>query len=107
ELPRRLPAPLLGTTDELLDILSKTPVSELYIAGRVLEHGNAMQHVVDACEVVGMPFAVPLHSLRFERAHILSTSPARDGYLHYLTTPSKPLSSAVKRLLDIVASTAA
>lgn len=99
--------PVLGHSDKLLDILSTHPVSEVYLAGRVIEHGAQMQEVVSACERVGMPFALPLHSLRFERARLLSSSPARDGYLHYMSTAWKPMQYAVKRLMDIFASAVA
>ena len=98
---------VLGSSEELLEVLSVHPVSEVYLAGRVTEHGAEMQDVVAACERVGMPFALPLHSLRFERARLLSSSPARDGYLHYMSTAWKPMQYAAKRLLDICAATAA
>ena len=100
-------APVLGRSEDLLDVLSLHPVSEVYLAGRVTEHGPQMQEVVAACERVGIPFALPLHSLRFERARLLSSSPARDGYLHYMSTAWKPMQYASKRLLDIVASASA
>ena len=100
-------APVLGRSQDLIDVLSLHPVSEVYLAGRVTEHGPQMQEVVAACERVGIPFALPLHSLRFERARLLSSSPARDGYLHYMSTAWKPMQYASKRLLDIVASASA
>lgn len=59
-------------------------VDEVYVAGRVGTQAAEMQRVVRVCEEVGMPFAVPVHSLQFERALLNSTSPSRDGYLHYL-----------------------
>ena len=108
--PSELPAGkglVLGTAEQLLEILSTHPVSEVYLAGRVIEHGAEMQEVVSACERVGMPFALPLHSLRFERARLLSSSPARDGYLHYMSTAWKPVQYALKRLIDIAASSVA
>ncbi len=102
-----LGVPVLGSSDKLLDVLSTHPVSEVYLAGRVTEHGLEMQDLVSSCERVGMPFALPLHSLRFERARLLSSSPARDGYLHYMSTAWKPMQYALKRLLDIAASAVA
>ena len=108
--PNELPGvsvPVLGTSDKLLDVLATHPVFEVYLAGRVIEHAQEMQEVVSACERVGMPFALPLHSLRFERARLLSSSPARDGYLHYMSTAWKPMQYAMKRLIDIVASAVA
>lgn len=98
---------ILGEARELLAILSKYPVSEVYIAGRMIQHGLQMQEVVDECERVGVPFALPVHSLKFERAKLASSSPARDGYLHYMSTAWKPVQYAVKRLIDITASSLA
>jgi exopolysaccharide biosynthesis polyprenyl glycosylphosphotransferase len=106
DLGKQLPA-VLGTTDGVLEVLSTHPVSEVFIAGRVIEHGSEMQDVVSACERVGMPFALPLHSLHFERARLLTSSPASDGYLHYMSTAWKPMQYAVKRLFDIAASAVA
>ena len=102
-----LAAPVLGHAEQVLEVLSSHPVSEVYLAGRVLEHGLQMQELVTACEMVGMPFAVPLHALTFERARLQSSSPARDGYLHYMSTSWKPMQYAVKRLVDILASAVA
>lgn len=99
--------PVLGRSDQLLEVLSQFPVTEVYIAGSVTSQAKPMQAVVRICEEVGMPFALPLHSLRFERALLLSSSPARDGYLHYLTMKSRPTQYAMKRLVDIAASTMA
>lgn len=108
--PRELPAnqaPILGDADDLLEVLASHSVSEVFIAGRVTVQGEAMQRVVDACESIGMPFAVPLHSLRLGRAALLSSVPSDDGFLHYMTIKPKPFQYAVKRLLDIVGSAVA
>jgi exopolysaccharide biosynthesis polyprenyl glycosylphosphotransferase len=99
-----LPGALLGESKDILDILSINAVSEVFLAGRVFEQAAAMQDVISACENVGMPFAVPLHSLRMERAVLLSISAASDGYLHYLGHRPQPLQSAVTRLFSIVLS---
>lgn len=107
-LPDGIAAPVLGDVEDLLHIIEERPVSEIVIAGRVMSHGDRMQNVVKLCEEVGLPFAVPLHSFEFNRAQLLSSagSEARDGYLHYLNTESKPVQFAIKRLLDIVCSAA-
>jgi exopolysaccharide biosynthesis polyprenyl glycosylphosphotransferase len=99
--------PVWGASHDLLDVLQAHPVSEVYLAGRIVDYAQEMQEVVDACERVGMPFALPLHSLHFERAQLLSNSPARDGYLHYMSTAQKPFQYAIKRLMDIAASATA
>lgn len=102
-----LDTPVLGTSEQLLDILSEHPVSEVYMAARVTEYAEELQRAVSDCEHIGIPFALPLHSLLFERAHLLSSSPARDGYLHYMSTAWKPVQYAMKRLVDILASATA
>ena len=99
--------PVLGASDDLLEVLLKTPVSEVYLAARIVDYPKQMQAMVDVCERVGMPFALPLHSLHFERAKLTSNSAARDGYLHYMSTAQKPMQYAFKRMVDIVASAAA
>jgi exopolysaccharide biosynthesis polyprenyl glycosylphosphotransferase len=102
-----LGAPVLGVADQLLEVLSEHPVSEVYLAARVTEYAEEMQKAVSACEHIGIPFALPLHSLLFERARLLSSSPARDGYLHYMSTAWKPMQYALKRFMDITASAVA
>ena len=102
---RGLKAPIVGTASDLLDVLATTAVAEVYIAGRTLVHGHEMQQVVRACEEVGQPFAVPVHALAFERARLLGTlGAAHDGFLHYLSTDTRPGQYALKRMIDIVAS---
>src|SRR5262249_22554457 len=103
-LPYGIRVPVHGTVDSLLETLQQRPVNEVYIAGRVLSQGGEMQEVATSCERIGMPFAVPVHSLRYERAALLSTSRNTDGYLHYLSTRTAPVQYAVKRLIDIAAS---
>jgi len=105
---RGLKAPILGRASELLDVLAKTAVAEVYIAGRTLVHGHEMQQIVRACEEVGQPFALPLHALAFERARLLGSDlEAQDGFLHYLSTDTRPLQYALKRMFDIAASATA
>ncbi len=106
-LPYGIRVPVSGTVDSLLETLQQRPVNEVYIAGRVLSQGGEMQEVATSCERIGMPFAVPVHSLRYERAALLSTSRNTDGYLHYLSTRTAPVQYAVKRLIDIAASSVA
>ena len=107
ETPATLPAPVLGRAIDLLDVVQSNPVDEVYIAGRLLTHGAEMQRCVSACEEIGVPFALPMHALQFERARLLSSSPTNDGYLHYLSTSGKPVQFALKRLVDIVCSATA
>jgi exopolysaccharide biosynthesis polyprenyl glycosylphosphotransferase len=97
--------PLLGDAADLLDVLKRHAVDEVFLADRVMTRGFEMQRLVKQLEELGIPFAVPVHSLRFNRAQLMSNSLGKDGYLHYLNTPSRPLQLAVKRLLDIVLAT--
>jgi exopolysaccharide biosynthesis polyprenyl glycosylphosphotransferase len=102
---RGLKAPILGNASELLDVLARQAVAEVFIAGRTLVHGHEMQQIVRACEEVGQPFALPLHALAFERARLLGGAALTDdGFLHYLSTDTRPFQYALKRMMDIVAS---
>jgi exopolysaccharide biosynthesis polyprenyl glycosylphosphotransferase len=105
---RGLKAPILGNAGELLDVLAQQAVAEVFIAGRTLVHGHEMQQIVRACEEVGQPFALPLHALAFERARLLGGAALTDdGFLHYLSTDTRPFQYAMKRMFDIVASATA
>jgi exopolysaccharide biosynthesis polyprenyl glycosylphosphotransferase len=102
---RGLKAPILGNASELLDVLTQQAVAEVFIAGRTLVHGHEMQQIVRACEEVGQPFALPLHALAFERAKLLGGAAlTEDGFLHYLSTDTRPFQYALKRMMDIIAS---
>jgi exopolysaccharide biosynthesis polyprenyl glycosylphosphotransferase len=102
---RGLKAPILGNASNLLEVLSTQAVAEVFIAGRTLVHGHEMQQIVRACEEVGQPFALPLHALAFERARLLGGAAlTEDGFLHYLSTDTRPFQYAMKRMMDIVAS---
>ena len=104
---RGLKAPILGNAGQLLAVLAEHAVDEVFIAGRTLVHGHEMQSLVRACEEVGQPFAVPVHALAFERAHLMdSNSLTNDGFLHYLSTSTQPSQYALKRMIDIGASAA-
>lgn len=101
---RGLKAPILGNAGDLLKVLAEHAVDEVYIAGRTLVHGHEMQSLVRACEEVGQPFALPVHALSFERARLLGGGFTDDGFLHYLSTDTRPFQYALKRMMDIVAS---
>lgn len=101
-----LDVPVFGEADDLLRVLALHPVSEVYLAAPVLKYGAQLQRVVATCEAVGMPFAVPVNVLRFQRAALVGAA-GNDGYLHYHGTRASPAQYAIKRLLDIAASAAA
>jgi exopolysaccharide biosynthesis polyprenyl glycosylphosphotransferase len=102
-----LPAPVLGRAADVLGAVAEHPVEEVYVAGRMVVEGQEMQDVVAKLEEVGVPFALPLHPLHFQRARLIADPPSDDGYLHYLSTDAKPAQFAVKRLIDIVCSATA
>ncbi|HYO54638.1 sugar transferase, partial [Archangium sp.] len=101
------PAPVLGTVKDLEHILCTVPVDEVYIAGNMLKHSAEMQAAVKLCENFGIPFALPAYHFRFDRARPVDGHAVSDGYLHFLTHASMPHQMALKRLFDIMSSTAA
>ena len=98
---------VLGTAAELEKVLRETPVGEVYLASDPRHHGDEVQACIRTCERLGVPFALPAHSYRLERARPADPRPVSDGYLHYLSVDVKPHSMALKRLFDIVSSAAA
>jgi exopolysaccharide biosynthesis polyprenyl glycosylphosphotransferase len=102
-----LAGPVLGTTDELERVLRERPFNEVYLAGNSLRHGSAMQGAIRICERFGVPFALPANHFRFDRARPANTNAISDGYVHYLSVEHKPYQMAVKRALDILASSCA
>lgn len=107
ELKSGLPAPFLGEAQDLESVLKNYPINEVYIAGKVTSQGDAMQVAISTCERLGIPFALPAHAFRFERAQPLMSKAVADGYMHYLSVGAKPHQMAVKRLFDVVSSAAA
>jgi len=105
-LPTDVEAPLVGTTSEITELLSQFHVDEIYLAADVIKHGREMQDAVKVFEELGIPFAVPLHSLRLNRAQLMSDVESSDGYLHYINNKSQPIQWAMKRLIDIVGASA-
>ncbi len=105
-LPASIKRPV-APASELGAFLADHLVDEVYIAARVLDHGPEVQRVVALCERFGVPFALPVHSVRLNRATLRSSSRATDGYLHYDTSEPRPVQAAVKRLVDIVLSSVA
>jgi exopolysaccharide biosynthesis polyprenyl glycosylphosphotransferase len=97
-----LSSPLLGASTELEKVLRTTAVSEVYIAGDISKAAEAMQSVIHVCERLGLPFALPAYSFRFERARPVAGKAVADGYLHYLPVEPKLHQMGLKRLFDIV-----
>ncbi len=101
------PAPVLGSVKDLEHVLSTVPVDEVYIAGNILKQSAEMQAVVKLCENFGIPFALPAYHFRFDRARPIDDKAVTDGNLHFLTHAFQPHQMALKRLFDIVSSSAA
>ncbi len=101
---RKLPAPLLGDAESLATLLQTSAISEVYIAASATRQGAAMQQVIDVCESYGVPFALPLHDFRLNRARPVNGGALKDGFIHFVNFQPKPLQMLMKRLFDIVAS---
>ena len=100
----RLPADVIGTVNDLEDVLKKHVVSEVYIAGNNDSQRVEMQAAIRVLERFGIPFALPACGFRFGRARPEHEKAVADGYIHYLSVRHKRLQLALKRLFDIVAS---
>ncbi len=98
---------ILGSADEVEQVLRRIAVDEIYVAGKVRTHGDEMQRVIRVCERFGIPFALPASAFRLERSHAVDAEAVADGYLHYETHKPQLRQQAMKRLFDIVASATA
>ncbi|TDM26779.1 sugar transferase, partial [Macrococcoides caseolyticum] len=102
-----LPGPIMGSVDDLERILRNTAVDEVYIAGNTLKQGESMQAAIKLAERFGVPFALPAHSFRLDRARPVERRAVADGFLHFAAVSPKPHQMAMKRLFDICVSAAA
>ncbi|MFL5343939.1 MAG: exopolysaccharide biosynthesis polyisoprenyl-phosphate hexose-1-phosphate transferase EpsZ [Hyalangium sp.] len=107
QLLSAVPGPVLGKTDRLEEVLCQVPVDIVYISGNVQKHGQEMQAAIKLCERFGIPFAIPAHPFRMDRARAEDSHAVADGYLHFVTHAPQPHQMAIKRLFDIIASGAA
>jgi exopolysaccharide biosynthesis polyprenyl glycosylphosphotransferase len=108
EMPlANVPGPVLGKVGQLEEALCQLPVDIVYIAGNVQKHGAEMQAAIKLCERLGIPFALPAHPFRMDRARPEDSHAAADGYLHFVTHAPAPYQMAIKRLFDIISSAAA
>jgi exopolysaccharide biosynthesis polyprenyl glycosylphosphotransferase len=98
---KALGVPHLGPVEGLGAYLEMNPADEVYLATDVRRHSAALQKVVDTCERLGIPFAVPAHVFHLSRALPLRSGSA-DGYTHYVLTVSNALQEAAKRALDVL-----
>lgn len=102
-----LNAPVLGEAGDLERLLGEQAFNEVYIAGDMLRRGEEMKKAARACELYGIPFALPAEPFRFDRARPRDPEALQDGYLHFVVVRMGPFQKAVKRLFDIVASAGA
>ena len=102
-----VPAPVLGKAGQLEETLCQVPVDIVYVAGNVRKHGQEMQAAIKLCERFGIPFALPAHPFRLDRARPEDSHVVADGYLHFVTHAPQPHQMAIKRLFDITSSAAA
>ena len=98
---------VIGSVEQIDRILRTTPVDEVYVAGRARWHADEMQAAIRICERLGIPFALPAYSFRLERARPVDGEAVSDGYLHYHSHAPQPGAFALKRMFDVVASSAA
>jgi exopolysaccharide biosynthesis polyprenyl glycosylphosphotransferase len=103
----RLGAPVLGTVGDLERVLREKIVDEVYFAASSHHLHASVQDGVRVCERLGTPFATPVCHYRLARARPACGSAVSDGYMHYLNGRVSRIQSALKRLLDIAASSAA
>ena len=97
-----LDLPVVATAATLGEWLETTFVDEVYLAADIVRHRAELQEVVALCERLGVPFAVPAHGFRMQRALPAAPSVARDGFLHYGQSAPAPRARLVKRLIDVV-----
>jgi exopolysaccharide biosynthesis polyprenyl glycosylphosphotransferase len=107
QLLSAVPGPVLGKVERLEEVLCQVPVDIVYISGNVQKHGQEMQAAIKLCERFGIPFALPAHPFRMDRARAKNHHAVADGYLHFMTYAPRPHQMAIKRLFDIVSSSAA
>jgi exopolysaccharide biosynthesis polyprenyl glycosylphosphotransferase len=100
-------APVLGSAKELERVLRERVVNEVYVATAAARHADEVQEAIRSCERFGVPFALPACGYRFARAKPARPDAIPDGYVHYTSVQYKPVQRALKRILDILASSAA
>lgn len=103
----RLHAPVLGAAEDLGSVLCQHVVNEVYFASNATHQRAEVQRAIRVCEKFGIPFALPACGYRFARAKPACADAIPDGYVHYTSVQHKPVQVALKRLIDIAASSLA
>lgn len=99
-----LGVPVLGPLPQLAGWLESTPVDEVYLCADPTRRQPELQAVVTMCERLGVSFAAPAHSFRYQRALPRSRHAVQDGFMHYDTHATQPWARAAKRAIDFTAS---
>jgi len=103
EVPHRaLDLPIVAHVASLGSWLEGTYIDEIYLAADVVRHRADLQGIIALCERFGVPFAVPAHGFRMQRALPALPSLALDGFLHYGQLTPAPRARAAKRTLDVI-----
>jgi exopolysaccharide biosynthesis polyprenyl glycosylphosphotransferase len=103
----RLEAPVLGTVHDIEAVLRAHVVDEVYFATSAADRRSDVQRMIEVCEGLGTPFALPACGYRLARAHPACPDAISDGYVHFAIARARPLQTGIKRCFDIVASAAA
>jgi exopolysaccharide biosynthesis polyprenyl glycosylphosphotransferase len=103
----RLHAPVLGSAGQIEQILREHVVNEVYFASSAAHQRSDVQAAIGVCEKFGIPFALPACGYRLARAKPACADAIPDGYVHYSSVQHKPVQVALKRMVDIVASSVA
>ena len=98
--------PVLGAVRDLPRILEDHPVDQVYATGRRWDVGT-LRAIADTCEVVGVDFSIDANFLGLRMARAELEEMDGSAVLSFSTTPADVEALAVKRLIDIVLSSAA
>jgi len=109
--PGEVPHPSLdlsvvATIDTLAAWLESTYVDEVYLAGDPVAHSAPMQTAIAQLERLGVPFAIPAHGFRMQRALPAHPIVAADGFLHFAQHSPLPGARRLKRAMDFLSASA-
>jgi exopolysaccharide biosynthesis polyprenyl glycosylphosphotransferase len=93
--------PVLGTVPDADQYMVQHQVDEVYLCADVGRHHAELQSLISLLENLGMPFALPAHPFRMNRALPTRPEMLTDGYVHYRTGPPRRLQRQGKRAFDV------
>jgi exopolysaccharide biosynthesis polyprenyl glycosylphosphotransferase len=94
--------PVLASAASLAPLLESTYVDVVYLAADPLRHREALQQAVDTCERLGVPFALPVSTLRLQRAQLAAADLAPDGFVQFQPYAPAIGQRRLKRSLDVL-----